>query len=85
MYLYCDFDSPTYIYQPEKAASLLEEKAGYYLRVKQCVKNRETVAVIALYNVNNAVGKEIAELLQDDFKKIGVALTVLGKRNRPFR
>ncbi len=34
--------------------------------------------------MNNAVEKEIAELLQDDFKKIGVALTVLGEEKQAF-
>lgn len=82
---YCDFDSPTYIYQPEKAASLLEEE-GWLLPAGKTVREKQgkPLQLLLSYNVNNAVEKEIAELLQDDFKKIGVALTVLGEEKQAF-
>ena len=47
-------------------------------------KQGKPLQLLLSYNVNNAVEKEIAELLQDDFKKIGVALTVLGEEKQAF-
>ncbi|MEQ5348444.1 nickel ABC transporter substrate-binding protein [Proteus sp. WDL240414] len=82
---YCDFDSPTYAYQPTKAIELLEAE-GWVLPKGKAIREKqgEKLQLLLSYNVNNAVEKEIAELIQDDFKKIGVGLTILGEEKQAY-
>lgn len=82
---YCDFDSPIYDYEPAKAASLLDAD-GWILPKGKTIreKQKQKLQLLLSYNVNNAVEKEIAELIQDDFKKIGVELTILGEEKQAF-
>lgn len=82
---YCNFDSPTYAYQPEKAIVLLDAE-GWVLPKGATVREKQgqKLQLLLSYNVNNAVEKEIAELIQDDFKKVGVGLTVLGEEKQAY-
>lgn len=82
---YCNFDSPTYAYQPEKAIALLDAE-GWVLPKGATVREKQgqKLQLLLSYNVNNAVEKEIAELIQDDFKKVGVGLTVLGEEKQAY-
>ncbi|MEQ4794808.1 ABC transporter substrate-binding protein, partial [Klebsiella variicola subsp. variicola] len=82
---YCDFTSPTYRYQPIKAIELLEAE-GWVLPKGKTIREKggQKLQLLLSYNVNNAVEKEIAELIQDDFKKIGVGLTILGEEKQVY-
>lgn len=82
---YCDFSSPIYAYQPTKAVELLEA-TGWVLPKGETIRQKEgqKLQLLLSYNVNNAVEKEIAELIQDDFKKIGVGLTILGEEKQAY-
>ncbi|WP_193345736.1 nickel ABC transporter substrate-binding protein [Dickeya dadantii] len=82
---YCDIDLPVYRFNPQQAGALLEA-AGWHLAAGKTVREKQGKALTLMlsYNRNNAAEREIAELIQDDLKKIGVQLTILGEEKQAF-
>lgn len=82
---YSDVAVATYDYNLTKANQLLDE-AGWLYAKGQKVREKagKPLAILLSYNINNAAEKEIAELLQADFKKIGVDLQILGEEKQAF-
>ncbi|MEI7376432.1 nickel ABC transporter substrate-binding protein [Dickeya chrysanthemi] len=82
---YCDIDLPVYRFDPQRAGVLLEA-AGWHLAAGKTVREKDGKALVLMlsYNRNNAAEREIAELIQDDLKKVGVQLTILGEEKQAF-
>ncbi|UAY97682.1 nickel ABC transporter substrate-binding protein [Dickeya dadantii] len=82
---YCDIDLPVYRFNPQQAGTLLDA-AGWHLAAGKTVREKQGKALTLMlsYNRNNAAEREIAELIQDDLKKIGVQLTILGEEKQAF-
>lgn len=73
-----------YSFDLEKAATLLNQ-AGFTKNAEgYLVKNGEILALTLSYNANNAQEKAIGEFVQNDFKKIGVKLNLLGEEKQAF-
>ncbi|WP_392565300.1 nickel ABC transporter substrate-binding protein [Utexia brackfieldae] len=82
---YSDVKVKTYHYNPDKARALLTQ-AGWLLPAGQTVrvKEDERLTLLLSYDTNNAAEKEIAELIQDNFKQIGVELSIIGEEKQAF-
>ena len=82
---YANVAQQTYAFDPKLANQLLEQ-AGWQLKEGQKVrqKNGKPLHLLLSYNVKNAAEKEIAELLQDNFKGVGVDLEILGEEKQAF-
>lgn len=82
---YSNVEVKTYHFDPEKARSLLDN-AGWKIAEGKHIreKGNTSLSLFLSYNVNNAAEKEIAELLQADFKKIGVDLRISGEEKQAF-
>ena len=81
---YCDVDLPVRSHDVAKANELMEKagwsmgKDGYrYKDGKKCV-------VTIYYNSNNAQERTISEYMQNDLKKIGVELKIVGEEKQAF-
>ena len=81
---YCDVDLPVRSYDVVKANELMEKagwsmgKDGYrYKAGKKC-------AVTIYYNSNNSQERTISEYMQNDLKKIGVELKIVGEEKQAF-
>lgn len=82
---YSDVEVATYEFNLEKSKSLLDQAGWKTIESKPFrEKAGKPLEVIFSYNINNAAEKEIAELLQADFKKIGVDLQLLGEEKQAF-
>lgn len=82
---YCNIDLPVYHFNQDKARELLDQ-AGWRLTDNKAIREKEgqPMKLLLSYNANNAAEKDIAELMQDDFKKIGVDLVILGEEKQAF-
>ncbi|ATO32575.1 nickel ABC transporter substrate-binding protein [Dickeya dianthicola] len=82
---YCDIDLPVYRFNPPLTGTLLEA-AGWHLAAGKTVREKQgkALALMLSYNRNNAAEREIAELIQDDLKRVGVQLTILGEEKQAF-
>lgn len=83
---YSDISIKTYSYAPETSKKLLDE-AGWILPEGKEVreKNGQPLHLVFSYDTSNAVEKDIAELLQNDFKHIGIMLEIIGEEKQTFR
>ncbi len=82
---YCDIDLPVYRFNAQQASALLDA-AGWHLTAGKTVREKDGKALVLMlsYNRNNAAEREIAELIQGDFKNVGVQLTILGEEKQAF-
>ncbi|MBP1039360.1 nickel ABC transporter, nickel/metallophore periplasmic binding protein, partial [Serratia fonticola] len=66
---YSKVEVPVYHYDPQKARELLDA-AGWLTVPGSPVREKagKPLALLFSYNVNNSAEKDIAELIQDDFK-----------------
>lgn len=82
---YSNIDLPVYSFNQDKARKLLDE-SGWVLTGDKAIREKDgkPMELILSYNINNAAEKDIAELMQDDFKKIGVKLSILGEEKQAF-
>ncbi|CAI1237006.1 Nickel-binding periplasmic protein precursor [Serratia fonticola] len=82
---YSKVEVPVYHYDPQKARELLDA-AGWLTVPGSPVREKagKPLALLFSYNVNNSAEKDIAELIQDDFKKVGVKMTLLGEEKQAY-
>ncbi|WP_044470438.1 nickel ABC transporter substrate-binding protein [Mannheimia massilioguelmaensis] len=82
---YANVDVKTYGFDLAKSAKLLDE-AGWILEKGKTIREKAgaPLSLLLSYNVNNASEKEIAELMQADFKKLGIDLQILGEEKQAF-
>ncbi len=82
---YSNIDLPIYSFNPEKARQSLDA-AGWVLPEGKTIREKQgkPLELMLSYNMNNAAEREISELIQDDFKKIGVNLKILGEEKQAF-
>ena len=81
---YCDVDLPVRSYDVVKANELME-KAGWSMGKDgyRC-KDGKKCAVTIYYNSNNSQERTISEYMQNDLKKIGVELKIVGEEKQAF-
>lgn len=82
---YSNVDVKTYTYNPDKARTLLDE-AGWKLPAGKTIREKEgqKLELLFSYDTSNAAEKDIAELLQNDFKQVGVELSLLGEEKQAY-
>lgn len=82
---YSDVEVKVYDYDVVKARQLLDF-AGWKLTAGKGIREKQgkPLSLLLSYNINNAGEKEIAELLQMDFKEIGVELRILGEEKQAY-
>jgi nickel transport system substrate-binding protein len=81
---YCNFDLKPYEYSTAKAENLLE-KAGWKLSGKSREKDGKKLALSLLYNSNSVTEKNIAEYLQSEYAKVGIAVNIKGEEEQSYR
>lgn len=82
---YCDINLIPYDYNKDKSASMLEE-AGWKLGsdgIRE--KDGKKLELSLLYNSNSVTEKAIAELMQGEYKKIGINLSIKGEEEQSYR
>ncbi|OOM79639.1 nickel-binding periplasmic protein precursor [Clostridium puniceum] len=82
---YCDINLTSYDYNKDKAASVLEE-AGWKLGsdgIRE--KDGKKLELALLYNSNSVTEKAIAELMQGEYKNIGINLSIKGEEEQSYR
>lgn len=82
---YCDVDIKPYEYKEESASQLLEE-AGWKMGsdgIRE--KDGKKLVLDILYNSNSVTEKTIAELLQADYKKVGIQINITGQEEQSYR
>lgn len=82
---YCDIDWPTYSYDVEKSKSLLDE-AGWKLEdgKEYRTKDGKTLTLEYCYVSSDTICKNLGEVLQGQFKKIGVEIKLVGEESQSF-
>lgn len=82
---YCDIDWPTYSYDVEKAKSLLDE-AGWKLEdgKEYRTKDGETLTLEYCYVSSDTICENLGEVLQGQFKEIGVEIKLVGEESQSF-
>ncbi|OWF70822.1 nickel ABC transporter, nickel/metallophore periplasmic binding protein [Yersinia frederiksenii] len=82
---YADIDLPVYHFDPAKASALLEQ-AGWVFPQGQSFRSKagKPLQLMLSYNSNNAAEREIAEVIQEDFKQVGVDLKIVGEEKQSF-
>ena len=79
---YCDVDLPVRSYDVVKANELME-KAGWSMgKDGYRYKDGKKCAVTIYYNSNNSQERTISEYMQNDLKKIGVELKIVGEEKQ---
>lgn len=82
---YANVPQTTYKFDPQLAKQLLDN-AGWKFNSTSKLREKEgkPLHLLLSYNVKNAAEKEIAELLQDNFKAVGIELEILGEEKQAF-
>lgn len=82
---YCDVDLKPYAYDTAEAEKLLEA-AGWQMG-SDGVREREgkKLALDLLYNSDSVTEKTIAEYLQSEYQKLGIALHIHGEEEQSYR
>lgn len=82
---YADVQVTTYDYDLNKANQLLD-KAGWTAKNAKGIRQKDgkPLSLVLSYNISNAAEKDIAELMQSEFKQIGVDLQILGEEKQAF-
>lgn len=83
---YCDVKLEPYVYDMKRAAKLLEE-AGFTRdgRRAPLMKNGRQLSLNLLYNANSVSEKTIAEYLQSEYGKLGIAVSIRGEEEQSYR
>lgn len=82
---YANVEQAVYAYSPQKSAELLRD-AGWILKDKKTYreKNNQAMEIVFSYNINNSAEKEIAELIQDNLKNVGVKVKLIGEEKQAY-
>ena len=81
---YCDIDLKPYGYDMETAAGMLDE-AGWKLAGNVREKDGKKLELTLLYNSNSVTEKTIAEYLQSEYAKAGIAVAIKGEEEQSYR
>jgi nickel transport system substrate-binding protein len=81
---YCDIGLEPYEYNTAKAEELLE-RAGWKLSGKTREKDGKKLALSLLYNSNSVTEKNIAEYLQSEYARVGIAVNIKGEEEQSYR
>lgn len=82
---YCDIDLEPYAYDVELAQSMLDEAGWVVGSDKIREKDGQKLNIDLLYNSNSVTEKAIAEYLQSEYQKIGIALNIHGEEEQSYR
>jgi nickel transport system substrate-binding protein len=82
---YCDINLSPYEHNADKAASMLEEADWKVGSDGIREKNGKKLELSLLYNSNSVTEKAIAELMQGEYKKIGINLAIKGEEEQSYR
>ncbi|QTF06764.1 nickel ABC transporter, nickel/metallophore periplasmic binding protein [Brenneria izadpanahii] len=76
---------PVYRYDIEKAKALLDQ-AGWRLPAGGIIREKrgEPLQLVFSYNANNAAEKQIAEVVQSNFRQAGVGVTLVGEEKQAY-
>lgn len=81
---YCDVPLEKRTYDPQKAAQLLDEAGWKIGKDGWRYKDGEKAEVRLYYNSDNAQERTISEFIQNDLKKLGVELKIIGEEKQAF-
>ncbi len=82
---YSDLNLEPYPYDPEKASALLEEAGWKQAEGKDFrEKNGQPLELELCFKSTDNIQKSIAEIIQGDFKKIGVNVKLVGEEDQSF-
>lgn len=78
-------DLPVYRYDPRKAKALLDE-AGWRQPAGRAIREKQgqPLRLVFSYNTNNAGEKLIAEVIQSDFRQVGVEVSLIGEEKQAY-
>ncbi|MEE3644264.1 MULTISPECIES: nickel ABC transporter substrate-binding protein [unclassified Brenneria] len=78
-------DLPVYRYDMAKAGALLDE-AGWRLPAGRTIREKQgrPLRLVFSYNTSNAGERQIAEVVQSDFRRIGVDVTPIGEEKQAY-
>ncbi|WP_409308439.1 nickel ABC transporter substrate-binding protein [Pectobacterium sp. B1J-3] len=78
-------DLPIYHYDIAKARTLLDE-AGWLLPAGKSVREKQglPMRLVFSYNSNNAGERQIAEVVQSDFRQVGVDVELIGEEKQAY-
>lgn len=81
-----DIDFSTYEFNPEKAKQLLE-KAGWVLKPGEEYRQKDGEILSLKLSLDNSIknGKVLAEVLQEQYKRVGVKLEISQEESKLFR
>ncbi len=82
---YCDIDLKAYEYNEKTATKMLED-AGWKMGDDGILaKDGKKLELELLYNSDSVTEKTIAEYLQSEYGKLGIALTITGQEEQSYR
>ncbi|ATA26264.1 nickel ABC transporter, nickel/metallophore periplasmic binding protein [Brenneria goodwinii] len=78
-------DLPIYRYDMATANALLDE-AGWRLPAGRAIREKQgrPLRLVFSYNANNAGEKQIAEVIQSNFRQVGVDVTLIGEEKQAY-
>ena len=82
---YCDIDLEPYAYDVELAQSMLDEAGWVVGSDKIREKDGQKLNIDLLYNSDSVTEKAIAEYIQSEYQKIGIALNIHGEEEQSYR
>ena len=82
---YCDIDLEPYAYDVELAQSMLDEAGWVVGSDKIREKDGQKLNIDLHYNSDSVTEKAIAEYLQSEYQKIGIALNIHGEEEQSYR
>ncbi|AOT71623.1 nickel ABC transporter substrate-binding protein [Geosporobacter ferrireducens] len=81
---YCDVKLEEKSYDVEKASQLLDAAGWIMGNDGYRYKNGSKFEIIIYYNSNNSQERTISEFIQDNLKKVGVSLKIVGEEKQAF-
>lgn len=82
---YSDIDLEPYEYDLEKANHILEQAGWLVGSTAIREKDGKKLEVSLLYNSDSVTEKTIAEYLQSEYEKVGIAINIVGQEEQSYR
>lgn len=78
-------DLPVYRYDPARAKALLDE-AGWRQPAARAIREKQgkPLRLLFSYNTANVEEKQIAEVIQSDFRQVGVEVSLIGEEKQAY-